>query len=279
MFGTIKNFSKVWQAKALWTLVLLFGLGGLVSFSELFLAHTGVNYEKKSNFINRHLYRVSGLFYQQASFISQNSTASSQTQTIQASPLTSWSLQALYQEGKDGFAIVLVSGKAHFLNIGESLEGYNFYKIEDKTAYFRRSGKTYKLSLALSGNVEIINVKEDKPLGKEHINIDALQSGIVSRDLISRRIKQPHLIWKDIKISIYKAKGEIKGFIVRSVAHNSVFHHMGLRRGDIIVSANGETFNSIEQVQDLYKNIDKIHSVVLGVKRSGKIKEISYEIR
>ena len=191
----------------LWILAVLFVLGCLVSLSELFLAHTGVNYEKKTSFINRHLYRIAGLFYQQASVVPQNSTASSQAPATQASPLTSWSLQALYQDGQDGFAVVLVSGKTHFLNIGESLEGYIFAKIEAKTAYFRRSGKTYKLSLALSKNDKIIDIQEVKPVIKEHIDIKALESGIISRDLINHRIKEPNLLWKDIKISIYKIQG------------------------------------------------------------------------
>lgn len=272
MLGTIKMIPQRWITLAIYLLGTFFLLAWLLSMVELFLAHTGVNYQQKNTFVNRHLYRISPLFFEQKvvghSRVSQSATQSYAT-------LGSWKLQALYKEGDLGFAVVLISGKTHFVNKLESLQGYTLKEIEDKRAYFFRGGQMYKLSLdTLESRVDTFIQEKEEPL-----NIKRLQSGVVTRSELNSRIKNPRLIWSDISISIYRKGGEIKGFFVKSVKHGSIFSHLGLKRGDIIVSANGETLDSLEKVQTLYTNIDKIHALVIGVKRSNKIEELRYEIK
>jgi len=275
LLSTIKNIPQKWKDKLLWSLVTFFALAWLLTVIELFLAHTGVNYESKDAFVNRHLYKLSGLFYETRA-LNQERTVSKSSGATYAN-LNSWSLQALYHEDNGGFAVVVISGKTHFINQSEMLQGYKLDKVEDKKAYFSRQGQRYQLSL----DTEILEAKEEpkETVVAEPLNISDLKSGIVSRTEINRRMKDPKLIWSEIKISIYKKDNIIKGFVVRSVKHNSVFHHLGLKRGDIIVTVNGEPLDTLEKVQSLYKNITEVDALVVGVKRSGKLKELRYEIR
>lgn len=272
MLGTIKMIPQRYIAIALYFVGLFFLLAWLFSVVELFLSHTGVNYQQKDGFINRHLYRISSLFYEQK-LSAQKSVVKSATQNY--ATLGSWKLQALYEEGEAGFAVVLISGKTYFINKSETLQGYTLQRIEDKSAYFLRHGKVYKLSLDTIGSkLDAFVESTAKPL-----DIKQLNEGIVSRKEINRRIKNPRLIWSDISISIFRKRGQFKGFVVRNVKKGSIFDHLGLKRSDIIVSANGEILDSLEKVQTLYTNIDKIDSLVIGIERSDKIEELRYEIK
>jgi type II secretion system protein C len=269
--------------RVLWLLTSFFIVAWLMSILEMFLPHTGVNYQQKDHFVNRHLYRISALFFEPVKAVAQtqdSSTANQATTKEEAIPLTAWTLTALYHEGNEGFAIVKVSGKTHYLNIGETHLGYTLDSIEDKSAFLKKGGKHYKLSLDIDTKMRVETKRApSRALPPEKLNVKSLQEGVVSRAEIDRRLKRPDLIWKDIKISIYRKGGDIAGFIVRSVKHDSIFHHLGLKRGDIIVSANGNQLDSLEGVQELYKNIDKMTSLALGVKRAGKIEELTYEIK
>ena len=247
-------------------------LGWILSMVELFLAHTGVNYISKDAFVNRHLYRISGLFFDKQSTVK---SAVSKTSTQSYATLNNWKLQALYEEGKRGFAVVLISGKTHFINQSETLQGYTLNSIEAKSAYFMRNGKRFKLSLDTVGS----KIKQVLQTASEELNVQELHSGIITREEINKRIQNPKLIWSEINISVFIQRSKFKGFVVRNVKKGSIFEHLGLRRSDIIVSANGEPLDSIEKVQTLYKNVDNISALVLGVQRNDKIEELRYEIK
>lgn len=283
MLANFKIPSPLLLKRILAVMTVLFAVAWLMSVVEMFMEHSGVNYQEKDRFVNRHLYRVSDLFFDSSGKVVQGKKGKQDSLSSGSStdvmPLTSWSLTALYHEGDEGFAVVEVSGKSHFLNLKETLLGYTLSSIKDKSAFLNRGGKHYKLTLDIKNRIFEHKNEPIKDLAPEKLNVASLQKGVLSRADINRRMKQPDLIWKDIKISIYRKGGDIAGFIVRSVKHNSIFHHLGLKRGDIIISADGNTLNSLERVQELYKNIDKMTSLVLGVKRAGKIEELTYEIK
>ena len=272
MFGTIKMRVQSYQRIILGSLILVAVLGWLLSVTELFLAHSGVNYVAKDTFVNRHLYRISGLFYEheKAGRVLKTKTATQSYATLNA-----WKLQAVYQEENRGFAVVVIANKSYFVNLSESLQGYTLEKIESKSAYFLRNGKRFKLSLDTVGS------KVDAMIQSEpsDLNIKELNAGIITRKEVNRRINNPKLIWSEINISVFIQRSQFKGFVVRNVKKGSIFEHLGLKRSDIIVSANGEPLDSIEKVQTLYKNIDNINALVLGVQRDDQIEELKYEIK
>lgn len=257
----------------LWGLVAFVAIASFFSVVELFLAHTGVNYEAKESFVNRHLYRLSGLFYKDGQTSSQAGMVQSSTQSYTI--LKSWSLQALYKEKNGGFAIVLIAGKTHFVNVGENLQGYLLEKLDDKVAYFTRAGKRYKLTLNMVASaLQSVDTQSDEVLDKAQLRL-----GIVTRKEVNKRVSNPRLIWSEIKISPYRSGGVMRGYVIRDVKKGSIFEHLGLKRSDLIVSANGEALDSDEKVIHLYKNIDKINALVLGVERDDKVEELSFEIK
>ncbi len=273
MFGTIKMILLQRSRLFMFITIFFIAIAWLSALIELFLPHTGVHYVANEQFVNRPLYRISQLFYQSSSSIKGAQKQQSTQQSY--ATLRSWTLQALYEEKSGGFAIVLVGGKTHFINVGEAFQGYTFEKIEDKTAYFIRSGQRYKLTLNMvsrSFTSDVVNAYSTVDRGNvKHVTI--------KREEINRRIADPKLIWSEIRISPYMSGGIFKGYVLRSVKKGSIFERMGLKRSDLILSANGEALDSNEKVINLYKNIDKIEALVLGIQRDDQVEEISFEIK
>ena len=255
-----------------------FSIALFFQITKLFLPATGVHYVNDSHFVARHLYRLSDAFY-------LNDTSATQAQSTSRSgakkaytPLTAWKVQAMFSEGDIGFIVVQIKGKTHFINLNESYDGYTLIRIDHQEAILKRNGKEYALSLALS----------DKKIGLEstpieevsdEVDVAKLQEGIVQRKDINNFMEDPKRIWQNIKIRPYKVQNKLAGFLVRYVKKNSVFDHLGLKSGDIILSANGIGFTSMQQAQDLYTNMDNIDNISVSIRRRGKIKELNYEIQ
>jgi len=261
--------------------LLITGVLSIVLFFQivkLFLPSTGVHYVNNSQFVARHLYRLGDAFYTKE--LSPSTTElSTQTGTEKSyTPLTAWKVQAMFSEGDIGFIVVLIKGKTQFINLNESYDGYTLIKINNQQAILKRNGKEYALSLAISDKSI---PKENLPVAPQSKEIDVaqLQEGIVQRKDINGFMQDPKRIWANIKVRPYKVQNKLAGFLVRYVKKSSVFDHLGLKSGDIILSANGIGFTSIQQAQDLYTNIDNIDNISLSIRRQGKIKELNYEIQ
>jgi general secretion pathway protein C len=85
-------------------------------------------------------------------------------------------------------------------------------------------------------------------------------------------------IMKNIGIVEQKAGKDLKGFRVTFVRKNSPFAKLGLRRGDVIKSINGQEITSYNVAMDVYKNIDKMNALSITVKRGKEEMELEYEI-
>lgn len=239
---------------------------------RLFLPQAGRSYQNHDPFIARHYYRFSDAFFNMKQ--SSNLPHSAQREKSYT-PLTEWSLKALYHEGKRGFIVALIQGKKHFISLGESLNGYRLVNIHKKEAILQRNGVEYALSLKVQSPQSIQNSAQSI----EKANIQELKQGIVRRTDINNYMADPRSIWENISITLGREHGKIVGFYVKYVKPQSVFDHLGLKSGDIIVEANGVEMKSIRAAQNLYKHIDEIDQLSLKVKRNQEIKELHYEIR
>lgn len=236
----------------------------------LFLPATTRSYQSKDTFVAHHFYRLSQAFYPSGSVVTQT-----QEPSKNYTPLTAWSLQALYQQEGRGFIVVAIHGKKHFISIGEAYDGYTLIHIRQKQAILKRNGVEYELSLEVQSPQSIASAAKKR----NDADVKALEQGIVRRTDINNYMADPRMIWSNISINLYRKAGRIKGFLVKRVTPNSVFDHLGLKSGDIIVEANGIEMKSIKAAQDLYKHIDEIDNVAIKVKRDNQIKELTYEIQ
>jgi general secretion pathway protein C len=184
-------------------------------------------------------------------------------------------LIGLYGNSKYGYAIVAMKKSpknTQIISIGENYHGFMLKKIALNFVVFVKNNKEYILRLNESVSAQKIQ-KSATPVEVRNATIS------VSRSDIKDYTKNPAQIWRDISIKELKKNGKIVGFKVTKIRKNSKMARLGLKRGDIIIKANGMAFTSYNEVIKLYQNLDKLDAISLIVKRGRDEKEIIYEIQ
>jgi general secretion pathway protein C len=69
------------------------------------------------------------------------------------------------------------------------------------------------------------------------------------------------------------------GFLVREVQSGSLYEKLGLRPGDVIRSANGQTLNSMDEVMRMYQQFGTAERVTVDVQRQGRSETLYYDMR
>ncbi|RLA72114.1 MAG: hypothetical protein DRG30_07715 [Epsilonproteobacteria bacterium] len=270
------------------SLMLLVKLGWFV-VEMTFLSAQGVDYQKPS--------KAKALYYR-TKFATQKLK---QRHVVKAKPLSdisSLKLLALYRSSDRIVITVSKKDKTYVLVRGGKrgeIDGYVLNDATDKEAIFLRGGKSYRLRLLeatkdpqAKSSVRYVPAKRKKP---EKQNIpdtpislpigeitDADGLRVVDRTLLDHYSKDMKNIWKNIGIKELKENGSITGFKVNFVKRGSDFAKLGLKRGDVIKSINGQELSSYSGAFDIYKNIDTMDSLTLKIERGKKEMELEYEI-
>jgi len=100
----------------------------------------------------------------------------------------------------------------------------------------------------------------------------------VSKNIL-KQVGNINTLFRQINIvPVFKNKKAI-GYRVNYIAPNSVLRKIGLRRGDIIVSINGEATTSPQKIMSLYSEIGSMTNVNLDIIRNGRKKTIFVDIK
>ena len=186
--------------------------------------------------------------------------------------ITNMLLKGLYGSGNNGLAIIALKSlpqKTSLVSVGENYSGYVLNTILKESVVLTKAGKEYILRIEEGG--KIINKMNTfvQTVDDEHVEKK------VSRQDIQYYAKHPDQIWKDI--SIVQMKNE-QGFKITNVRKNSKMDALGLKKGDIMIRANNNDLKSYKNAIELYKNMDKVHTIELVVLRNNQEKEFIYEI-
>jgi general secretion pathway protein C len=171
---------------------------------------------------------------------------------------------------------------------GDEIDGYVLDDATAKEAIFLRNGKNYRITLIESkqspqskSSVKYVfgDKKANKAAGSASEGISE-ENGrtVVDKNLLRHYTKNMDDIWKNIGIKEIKEGGQIKGFKVNFVKRGSDFAKLGLKRGDVIKSINGQELNSYNSALEIYKNIDTMEDLTLTIKRGKEEMELEYEI-
>jgi len=197
-------------------------------------------------------------------------------------------LLALYNSKETLVVTVEKRSKTKVLSKGENIDGFKLSSAGADYAIFTKNGKEFKLIIESSKikNSSYIRVsKSSSTTSKEETSdnsgIVKSEDGIgkiVPKGLLSSYTKDINKVWKDIGIGEYKVNGQLQGFKVNFVKRGSDFSKLGLRRGDVIKSINGQELNSYNSAFEIYKNIDTMDGLTLKIKRGKEEMELEYEI-
>ncbi|MEA3456256.1 MAG: hypothetical protein U9R26_07085 [Campylobacterota bacterium] len=261
------------------SLMLLVKLGWFITEMTI-LSASGVDYMKPSE--------SKSLYYRTRFAAQKLKQKQIVRKKVPVSDIKSIKLLAIYSSQDRIVVTVSKKSKTSVLVRGDKIDGYVLDAATAEEAIFLRDGKSYRIRLVESaGNskgkssVKYISDKPNKPEIKalpkgEIIEADGLT--IVDRTLLSHYSKNMDDIWKNIGIKEIKEGDSIKGFKVNFVKRGSDFSKLGLRRGDVIKSINGQELNSYNSAFEIYKNIDTMDGLTLKIKRGTEEMELEYEI-
>ena len=204
------------------------------------------------------------------------------------SDISSFKLLAIYNSPNRIVITISKKGKTSVLVRGDTVDGYVLDAATAQEAIFLRGGKSHQLSLiesskspSATSSVKYSQKKTEAPEEEAVVMgeiTDADGLTVVDRSLLDHYSKNMKDIWKNIGMKELKENGKITGFKVNFVKRESDFAKLGLRRGDVILSVNGQELNSYNGAFDIYKNIDTMDSLTLKIRRGKEEMELEYEI-
>ncbi len=197
-------------------------------------------------------------------------------------------LYAIYNGSDVTVVTIGYKGKTKVLSKGDEINGFVLEGAGSNYATFSKASKTYRVNLVKSKQSTRNSVKkvreamseEKKPSSSDMPEGDITDAGdhkIVDRSLIDHYAKNMDDIYKNIGITESKKNGEMQ-FKISFVRKNSPFAKLGVKRGDVIKSVNGQEINSYNAAFDMYKNIKNIENLTLVIQRGKEEMELEYEI-
>ena len=198
-------------------------------------------------------------------------------------------LLAIYNSQDVTVITVEYKRKSKVLSRGDEINGFLLEGAGSNFATFSKDTKTYRVDLVKSkkssGSGSSIrpasktsSTASKAPAKVEGEVTDAGDHKIVDRSLLDHYAKNMDDIYKNIGIAEVKEGGKIKGFRITFVRRGSPFAKLGIKRGDVIKSINGQEITSYNAAFETYKNIGNIENLTMVIKRGKEEMELEYEI-
>jgi general secretion pathway protein C len=247
-----------------------------VSMEVVWLSTSGVDHAEES--------RVKNLYYR-VDFVS--------TKVIKPTPVKAKEnikdikLIAIYSASDAAVVTVEFKRKTSILMIGDTINGFVLEGAGKDFATFNKNSKLYTLKLIKEKRSNGSSIKIRPVMRSTHKEqnsavtgkiIDAGDHKIIEKSLLRHYTSDMDKIFKEIGIQDMRKNGKIEGFRVRYIKKGSHFDQLGLQRGDIIKSVNGEKMDSEKAAFDIYKNIKDITNLTLVIQRGNQEMELEYEI-
>jgi general secretion pathway protein C len=184
---------------------------------------------------------------------------------------------------------VKYKGKTKVLGRGDMINGFTLEDAGSDFATFSKSGKMYRVDLIKpkrkgKGSIESVpapkaDKQPDSGTGEEKGEIiDAGDHKIVERSLFDHYVTHMNDIYKNIGIKEIKTGDKIDGFKITFVKRGSPFAKLGVKRGDIIKSVNGQELTSYNAAFEVYRSMNDVQNITLEIQRGNKKMELEYEI-
>ncbi len=194
-------------------------------------------------------------------------------------------LLAIYNASDVTVVTVEYKRKTKVLAKGEILNGFVLEGAGNNYATFSKDAKTYRVPLLIGtkGEAAIIETEPSAEGASSagEVKGDVVDAGdhkIVDKSLIEHYAKNMDDIYKNIGIDEVKKGNVLDGFRISFVRKGTPFEKLGVKRGDIIKSINGEKIDSYNAAFGVYKNISNIDNLSLVIQRGKEEVELEYEV-
>ncbi len=201
-------------------------------------------------------------------------------------------LKAVYNSSDRTVVTIEYKRKTKILGRGDLINGFTLVGGGSNYATFTKDAKTYRVDLikskrpsAASGSIRPSGTSRTKPQKKstkaQKVKGEVTDAGdhkLIDRSLLDHYAKNMDDIYKNIGITEVKEGDTLKGFKITFVRRGSPFAKLGVKRGDIIKSINGQKIDSYNAAFETYKNIGNVENLTLVIERGKEEMELEYEI-
>jgi len=278
----MKHLFKPWMLKwgvLLLTVILVVKLSWL-AVEIVLLPATGVNHAEETG--------GKSLYYRVDLSSHKISVPKKVEERVSANSMKDIKLLAIYNAADMTVVTVMFKHKTKVLGRGEEINGFILEGAGSNYAIFSKNGKSYRTNLIKgekgsgSGSIQTVTPASSLRVGSMNRArgeiTDAGDHKIVDRSLLKHYAGNMDDIYKNIGITEVKDGNTLKGFKLTYVKRGSPFAKLGIRRGDIIKSINGQEINSYNAAFKVYKNIANAESLTLVIIRGTEEMELEYEI-
>jgi len=193
-------------------------------------------------------------------------------------------LVAIYSDLDNVVVTVIYKNKTKVLAKGDKINGFKLISGTKDDALFEKKGKQYKIELIKTksndkSSIQIVNPTV-KQTGQEISNDGIVDKGDhkeIDRKIFEHFSNNMDDIYKNIGIKEIN-KNNKKEFQVSFIKRGSPFAKLGIKRGDIIKSVNGQEIDSYGAAFKAYGGIKGADMLTVIVIRNNKELELEYEI-
>jgi general secretion pathway protein C len=199
-------------------------------------------------------------------------------------------LLAIYNATDETVITVEYKKKTKVLCRGDKINGFVLEGAGSNFATFSKNAKTYQINLVKSkkstksmGSIKVsseVTPPKKVQASKKAVGeiIEAGDHRIVDKSLVEYYVNNMEEMEKYIGATEVKKGKDLKGFRITFVRKNSHFSKLGLQRGDVIKSINGQEITSYNAAMNIYKKINTMDSLSLTIRRGKEEMELEYEI-
>lgn len=275
----MKHLFKPEVAKGLWSLLILLLVVKMAWFvvEVLWLPTMGVEHSEE---------RGAKALYYRVKLSPNDAAAPTTKRPVQtAGSIQDIKLLAVYNASDVTVVTVEYKRATKVLAKGEAINGFVLEGAGSNYATFSKNAKTYQIDLIVSTKGEG-SIKSAQPSTAPAPSpdsvvgevVDAGDRKIVDRSLLDHYAKNMDDIYKNIGIREIKKGKDLEGFSISFIRKGSPFAKLGLQRGDVIKSINGQKIDSYNAAFDVYKNIGNIDNLTLVIQRGKEEMELEYEV-
>jgi len=276
----MKHLFKAQTLKRLWPLVLIVLAVKMLWFlvGIVWLPSTGV---QQSEAIT-----PKALYYRVKLGPNEASAPTTKQESFQrAGSIKDIRLLAIYNASDATVVTVEHQNKTKVLAKGESINGFVLEGAGSNYATFSKNAKIYQINLIVStegkGSIKNASPSETAAVSVQNVQGEVVDAGdhkLVDRSLLEHYSKNMADLEKNIGVKEIKQGNKLTGFSISFIRKGSLFEKLGVQRGDVIKTINGQQIDSYNAAMDIYKNLSSMDNMTLVIQRGKEEMELEYEV-
>lgn len=153
------------------------------------------------------------------------------------------------------------------------------YDIVRNRVYIIRNGCREFIEVAnLPSIYAAAPARPQRKSGSDDIKIEGNKI-VVSRDKVEATLGDLNKVIQQARMVPHFRDGAVNGFKIFAIRPKSIFKQLGLKNGDIIERINGTEINSVERAIPMLQLAKSSDEISIDLKRRGKKKSLTIEIR